>query len=175
MCGYPPVFVRRLRQGTVSHHWRNQQLRTDNLLLVNSDLLDYKDISSSTSYPSSQKLHCCGFGCFLSGSNHMKLQWARAHWWEAITQASKYSFTKKTSHLTSALNWEQIFSQLPVSVVFQWTKMLIHCQRGDISHMIGQHRLIKTWAQVADSFLQPLRGFPSACSSGNNKKSVSQI
>lgn len=53
--------------------------------------------------------------------------------------------------------------------------MLIRCQSGDILHMIGLHRLIKTWAQGTDSFLQPLRGFPSTCSSGKSKKSVSQI
>lgn len=66
-------------------------------------------------------------------------------------------------------------SQLPVSEVFQWTKMLIPRQGGDIIHMIGPRRLIKTSLQVTDSFLMPLRGFPSQCSMEKSKKSIYHI
>lgn len=58
---------------------------------------------------------------------------------------------------------------------FQWTKMLIHCQGGDILHMIGPCRLIKTSVQITVSFLKPLCGFPSPCFIEMSKKSIYHI
>lgn len=53
--------------------------------------------------------------------------------------------------------------------------MLIRCQGEDFLHMIGPHRLIKTSVQVADSFIKPLHGFPSPCSTKKSEKAIYHI
>ena len=53
--------------------------------------------------------------------------------------------------------------------------MLILCQGGDILHMIGLRRLIKTSVEVTDSSLKTHHGFPSLCSMEKSKKSSCHI
>lgn len=138
------------------------------MYLVENAHLTYKNLSSSartTSHPSasSQKLSCRSILCFSQDQTwkHGKVKWNWATDGKKLFRATATLWLQKTtSHLTFTSAENKPFATSS-KWGFQWTKMWIHCQGGDILHMIGRCRLIKTSVQVTDSFLKPLHGFPS--------------
>lgn len=125
------------------------------------------------------------FSTFIRIKLHGKVKRACATERKQFHSASNLSNTyhkkkkqknKTASHLNS---WTLRLVNRPFATSskwgFQWTKMLIHCQDGDILHRTGLSRLIKTSVLVSDSFRRPLCGFPSPRLALKSRKSIYHI